>query len=645
MGTLAARTIRQPIFLGGLLLRVTALSVALMLFPLLPGNAPDAGSGPLENLLLEAVAGLRPASNGVAAATFWIVLFFADLALLLIFLRIFSHRARATLIHYWLSPLAIFLIYVAAAPDIVAVAALTGGLFFLQRTRIRNAGFMIGFSIACHALALVTLPFIFLYLHNNRRLRPLVRSFFIPLTTVIAVAAMLLLIPGALPKSLATLQAVTPLFLRVPLGANTELVIFPILYLLLLYRMWRWQRTNFFMFHSLLGASYILLLACTRAPPSWYLWTVPFLFSFALQPGTQRSAKYVIVLFGLTVIAKSLGLSRLSPVLEETISSILIALEVALAWSISQRPFRDSDFVRISRRPLSLGIAGDSGTGKDTLAGALGGMFGEASTIMVSGDDYHLYERQAPNWRLFTHLNPHANDLAAFTRDCLALAMRRPILCRHYDHKTGRFSPRQNVESNDVILVSGLHALYPPSLRHRFDISVFLDMDEGVRTFFKVRRDVFQRGHALQTVLASIERRKPDYECFIAVQRQHADIIFSLVPENPGTLDPASSGTPRLALQMRARYAGWAENLARMLRSFADIEVAVSQPPPGYEADITIMAAGVSSEDVRAIALSTIGDLREMLAIEPIWLEGASGVMQLVILYRLIEKSRSESRG
>ena len=48
----------------------------------------------------------------------------------------------------------------------------------------------------------------------------------------------------------------------------------------------------------------------------------------------------------------------------------------------------------------------------------------------------------------------------------------------------------------ELLAVSGLHALWSPSLNTRFDVRVYMDMDEGLRRFLKLRRDVNQRGHA-----------------------------------------------------------------------------------------------------------------------------------------------------
>ena len=59
----------------------------------------------------------------------------------------------------------------------------------------------------------------------------------------------------------------------------------------------------------------------------------------------------------------------------------------------------------MTRRPFVIGISGDSGSGKDTFANSIEGLFGKHSVTKLSGDDYHLWDRKKPIWQAMTHLN------------------------------------------------------------------------------------------------------------------------------------------------------------------------------------------------------------------------------------------------
>ena len=130
-------------------------------------------------------------------------------------------------------------------------------------------------------------------------------------------------------------------------------------------------------------------------------------------------------------------------------------------------------------------------------------------------------------WQVMTHLNPMANDLEGFCNDLVSLTDGKCVLSRHYDHKTGKMSKPSRLDSNDFIIASGLHALYLPVLRECYNLKIYLDIDEGLRRHFKLKRDVRQRGHTVERVLGSFEKREPDSARFIRPQSRHADLIFS----------------------------------------------------------------------------------------------------------------------
>ena len=63
-------------------------------------------------------------------------------------------------------------------------------------------------------------------------------------------------------------------------------------------------------------------------------------------------------------------------------------------------PFSD-----LANYPLCIGISGDSGVGKDHLVGTIIDGLGIKNVVHVSGDDYHLGDRQSGIWKTLTHLN------------------------------------------------------------------------------------------------------------------------------------------------------------------------------------------------------------------------------------------------
>jgi phosphoribulokinase len=62
------------------------------------------------------------------------------------------------------------------------------------------------------------------------------------------------------------------------------------------------------------------------------------------------------------------------------------------------------------------------------------------------------------------------------------------------------------------------------------DLSIYLDISDDVKFAWKIQRDMQERGHSLESIKASIESRKPDFEAYVAPQRALADIVIEVLP-------------------------------------------------------------------------------------------------------------------
>ncbi|MGD1949962.1 MAG: hypothetical protein ACFB14_09975 [Leptolyngbyaceae cyanobacterium] len=79
-------------------------------------------------------------------------------------------------------------------------------------------------------------------------------------------------------------------------------------------------------------------------------------------------------------------------------------------------------------------------------------------------------------------------------------------------------------------MIEGLHPLYDERVRNLIDFSVYLDISDEVKVTWKIQRDMVEQGHTYEDVLASVNARKPDFEAYIDVQKQYADIIIQILP-------------------------------------------------------------------------------------------------------------------
>jgi uridine kinase len=310
----------------------------------------------------------------------------------------------------------------------------------------------------------------------------------------------------------------------------------------------------------------------------------------------------------------------------------VISVGIVLAIHVWRDAISRNDFFRLSRQPFVIGIAGDSGAGKDTFADALEGIIGAHSVARLSGDDYHLWDRHKPMWHVLTHLNPLANDIEGFSNDVISLADGKQVISRHYNHTTGKMSRQQTVTSNHFIIASGLHALYTPMLRECCDLRIYLDIDEDLRRFFKFRRDMHHRGHTIKHVSQSFIRREPDSVKFIRPQIQHADLVYSLQPAHPHMIEDISVAAPsHYKLQIRSNNSLNELSLRRVLIGVCGLHVDIMMDTD--KAEVVMMIEGeTSAADIALSAQILCPNMLEFLDVQPQWQDGIMGVMQLVTL-------------
>ena len=169
-------------------------------------------------------------------------------------------------------------------------------------------------------------------------------------------------------------------------------------------------------------------------------------------------------------------------------------------------------------------ITGDSGSGKTTLGNILKHYF--SNSFILECDRYHKWERNDDNWKSFTHLNPAANFLTKMNEDIFNLRIGNSIYQVDYDHSCGKFTESEKIESSDNIIVCGLHSLYSDD-DAVYDIKVFMDVDDDLKTKWKIERDVSKRGYTKNDIIKQIESRKDDYYKFIYPQRNVSDIVVN----------------------------------------------------------------------------------------------------------------------
>jgi uridine kinase len=189
----------------------------------------------------------------------------------------------------------------------------------------------------------------------------------------------------------------------------------------------------------------------------------------------------------------------------------------------------DIDYNVILSKCNVFSITGDSGSGKSTLANILKKYF--SNSFLLECDRYHKWERGDINWDKYTHLNPEANFIAKMNSDIFDLKIGKKIYHVDYDHSTGKFTDKQVIEPNDNIIVCGLHSLYNDD-DNIYNLKIYIDTQETLKNFWKIKRDTNERGYTLEKSLQQIESRKKDYYEFIHPQKEKSDLIINFFTDS-----------------------------------------------------------------------------------------------------------------
>ena len=575
----------------------------------------------------------------------------ADFCLLLTLHRLLPNRKQLLLLVYWLSPIIILASYGLGLNDLIPALLLVLSIVFVRRIELKLAGILLAAAISAKLSMVVALPFFAIYLFNNRALRQHSPEFMSGFGfSILVLGGAFLFSEAGLQMLLGNPEMEKIYQLAIGLVGNVSIFVTPLAYLVMLYLTWRVRRLNFDLFQATIGMAFLLIVLMTPASPGWFVWCIPFLVLYQAMSG--RIAILMVGIFSGVYVLSTLLVTQLQFAnghefalgaalhvpgqLGSHTASLLHTVMVAIGLILAIRIWRESigrnDFFRLSRKPFVIGVAGDSGAGKNTFTDAITGLFGANSVVKLSGDDYHLWDRQKPIWQVMTHLNPMANDLEGFCSDLVSLTDGKSVLSRHYDHKTGKMSKPFRISSNDFIIASGLHALYLPVLRECYNLKIYLDIDEGLRRYFKIKRDVHQRGHTVERVLDSFEKREPDSERFIRPQSRHADLILSLQPIHPRMLEGLDDKHAlRLKLIVSTRNGFNELSIHRVLVGVCGLHVDIIVGNDGADVQLTIEGE-TSAADIAMAAEILCPRVLEFLDIPPKWQDGMLGLMQLITL-------------
>ncbi len=199
----------------------------------------------------------------------------------------------------------------------------------------------------------------------------------------------------------------------------------------------------------------------------------------------------------------------------------------------------------MTEKPLIIGVAGGSGSGKTTVVRHLIDRIGEDNLVMLQHDSYYrdlkhitFEERTKQN---FDH--PSALETELMIRHINALIEGYSVEIPVYDFSRHiRSDKTRLIYPRDVILIDGILIFNEKDLRSLLDIKIFVDTDDDIRLLRRLRRDIMERERSLDNVLSQYERFvRPMHLEFVEPTKRYADIIIPHGGENTVALDMVDS--------------------------------------------------------------------------------------------------------
>ena len=185
---------------------------------------------------------------------------------------------------------------------------------------------------------------------------------------------------------------------------------------------------------------------------------------------------------------------------------------------------------KLSKRPLLIGIAGGTGSGKTLVSRRIYDELGSNQVTIIEQDSYYRDQSDIPldhrNNRNYDH--PNAFDFELMRIQIQELMEGRMVKVPVYNYKTHtRKKRRRVIKDHVVIILEGILTLFDPGIRALMDIKVYIDTPPDTRFIRRLSRDTKERGRDLESVIKQYQESvRPMHIQFVESTKAYADIII-----------------------------------------------------------------------------------------------------------------------
>ena len=181
-------------------------------------------------------------------------------------------------------------------------------------------------------------------------------------------------------------------------------------------------------------------------------------------------------------------------------------------------------------RPIIIGVAGGTGSGKTTVSNEILRRVGVERISFIQHDSYYrdqshlsLGERAKLN---YDHPDSLESDL--LVAHLQQLQAGQPVDVPVYDFtRYARTGETRRAEPKRVIMVEGILIFAELALREMFDVKIYVDIDADVRFIRRLRRDITERERTVESVIEQyVNTVRPMHLEFVEPSKRYADIII-----------------------------------------------------------------------------------------------------------------------
>ncbi|AST92673.1 uridine kinase [Sutcliffiella cohnii] len=195
----------------------------------------------------------------------------------------------------------------------------------------------------------------------------------------------------------------------------------------------------------------------------------------------------------------------------------------------------------MGKKPIVIGVAGGSGSGKTSVTKSIYEHFQNQSILIIEQDYYYKDQSELPfEERLKTNYDhPLAFDNDLLIEHIKQLLEHKTVNKPVYDYTLHTRSNKViEVDPKEVIILEGILVLEDERLRNLMDIKLFVDTDADIRIIRRLLRDIKERGRTIDSVIDQyVNVVRPMHNQFIEPTKRYADIILPEGGQNHVAID------------------------------------------------------------------------------------------------------------